>query len=142
MNSNTISLTNNDKIYIGEIAPKGFEIFAFSKLKLFSLYFNYIKISIILLFIFLYVKEFQNIIESVKEIRTFQEENVLSFKKIGKYLLIITILMSYSSYAFQGGVKNAFYVSSTPLILSLLAYVMSEIFKEGNKLLEENKLTV
>lgn len=91
---------------------------------------------------FLCIKEFQKVIESVKEIKTFQERNVSSFRRIGKYLLISFILVSYSSFTFQQGGTSSFYISFELLIIALLAYIMAEIFKEGNKLSEENKLTV
>ena len=81
-------------------------------------------------------------IESVKELKTFQETNVLSFRKIGKYVLIIFIITCYSALTFQNGRISGFYFTPNLLILSLLAYIMAEIFKEGNNLEEENKLTV
>ena len=130
------------KIHVNGKAPEDSDVFVLNKLKWSSLYFNYIKFSLLLLLIYLCVKEFQKIIDSVKEIKTFQKVNVSSFKKIGKYLLIVSVLMGYSSFTFQGGGKSDFYISFTPIVLSLLAYIMAEIFKEGNNLLEENKLTV
>lgn len=116
--------------------------FVLSKLKSSSLYFNLLKVFLIMLFFFLNLKEFQKIIESVKEIKTFQERNVLSFRRIGKYMLIIFVLMSYSSFNFQQGHFSSFQISFGLLILSLLSYIMAEVFKEGNNLYEENKLTV
>jgi len=130
------------KIHVNGKVPEDSEVFTFNKLKYSSLYFNFIKISIVLLFSFLCIKEFQKIIESVKEIKTFQQRNVLSFRRIGKYLLIIFILMSYSKLTFQQGGTSGFYIPFELLILSLLAYIMAEIFKEGNNLSVENKLTV
>lgn len=141
-NSEIFSKTSSYKIHVDGKAPDDSDVFVLTKLKKSSLYFNYIKLSIILLLVFLCVKEFQNIIESVKEIKTFQKRNISSFKKTGKYILIVAILMSYTSYSFQQGGTSGFQISLTPLILSLLAYIMSEIFKEGYKLSEENKLTV
>jgi len=136
------SISKSYKIHVDGKVPEDSEVFTLNKLKYSSLYFNFIKLSIVLLFSFLCVKEFQNVIESVKEINTFQKRNVSSFRRIGKYLLVIFILMSYSSFTFQQGGTSGFYISFTVLILSLLAYIMAEIFKEGNKLLEENILTV
>ncbi len=116
--------------------------FVLSKLKLGSLYFNFLKVSLVILFLFLSLKEFQKIIESVKELKTFQERNVLSFRRIGKYVLIIFVLISFSSFTFQQGKFSGFHISFELLILSLLSYIMAEVFKEGNNLSEENKLTV
>ena len=118
------------------------EVFVIDKLTKVSLYFCFIQYILFLYLSFLCVKEFQRVIESVKELKTFQDTNVLSFRKIGKYLLTMLLLTSYSYYGFERGVISEVSFSSTLLILSLLAYIMAEIFKEGNNLEEENKLTV
>jgi hypothetical protein len=131
-----------DKIIVNGVTPEDSEVFTFDKLKYSSLFFNFIKVTLVLFCSFLCLKEFQNIIESVKEIKTFQIRNVSSFRRIGKYLLVIFILMSYSSFTFQQGAISSFHISFTLLILPLLAYIMAEIFKEGKKLSDENKLTI
>lgn len=138
----SINTTTTDKILVNGIYPDNSEVFTLDKLKFSSLYFNYIKLSIVLFFSFLCIKEFQNVIESVKEIKTFQKRNVSSFTRIGNYLLIIFILMCYSSITFEQGGISSLNISFTLLIPSLIAYIMAEIFKEGSKLSEENKLTV
>lgn len=119
-----------------------FQELTLDKMKTGSLYFNFIKTSLLFWFTFLCVKEFQTIIESVKEVKTFQENNVLSFRKIGKYLLFISVIMMFTYYTFQNGAKVSYSISYKVLILSLLSYIMAEVFKEGNNLEEENKLTV
>ena len=133
---------STDKIIVDGFTPEGSEVFTLDKLKISSLYFNYIKFTIILFFSFLGIKEFQNIIESVKEIKTFQKRNISSFRRIGKYLLVIFILTSYSSITFEQGGISRLNITFTLLIPTLIAYIMAEIFKEGSKLSEENKLTV
>jgi len=138
----TIKTSSSYKIHVGEEVPKDSEVFKLNKLRFSSLYFNYIKMSLIFILSFCSVKEFQKVIESVKSIKTFQERNIISFRRIGKYVLIIFILMSYSSFKFQLGGMSGFYISFELLILSLLAFIMAEIFKEGNSLMEEQKLTV
>lgn len=143
LNDNGIIMGSTSyKIHVDGKSPDDSDVFVLNKLKLSSLYFNYLKFNAFLLLIYLCVKEFQKVIDSVKKIKTFQKVNVSSFKKIGKYLLIISVLMGYSSFTFQGGGKSGFHIYFTPLVLSLLAYIMAEIFKEGNNLLEEYKLTV
>ena len=145
-NSNTrgisIKKTSSYKIHVDGQVPEDSDVFTVNNIKTSSLFFNFIKLSIILILGFLCLKEFQKVIESVKEINTFQKRNVSSFRRIGKYLLIIFILVSYSSFTFQQGGTSGFYISFEFLILALLAYIMAEIFMEGNKLSEENKLTV
>ena len=139
----TISRYEKSKYTIGDNKVlEDSEVYTLSKLNTFSLYCNFIKFSAVLFLSFLCFSEFQKVIESVKELKTFQETNVLSFRKIGKYVLIIFIITCYSALTFQNGRISGFYFTPNLLILSLLAYIMAEIFKEGNNLEEENKLTV
>lgn len=118
------------------------EVFNLSKMTTFSLSIFYIKIVTSMILGFLCLKEFQNIIESVKKIKTFQERNVSSFRKIGKYLLAIFILSTYNSFTFQNGKISTFNISTFLPCLIVLAFIMAEIFKEGNQLSEEINLTV
>lgn len=143
-NNNVISIewSHSTVIKVNDEVSDNSNPFVLSKLKSSSLYFFFLKVSLVILFLFLSLKEFQKIIESVKEIKTFQERNVLSFRRIGKYMLIIFVLMSYSSFTFQQGKLSGLHISFELLILSLLSYIMAEVFKEGNNLSEENKLTV
>ena len=136
LNEYTFSMNSytTDKIIVNGVSPEDSEVFTFDKLKYSSLYFNFIKLTLVLFSSFLCLKEFQNVIESVKEIKTFQKRNVSSFRRIGKYLLVIFILMSYSSFTFQQGGISYLHISFTLLILSLLAYIMSDNSIEGEQL--------
>ena len=107
-----------------------------------SLFLNYFQFSIILLFIFLSVKEFNKIINSVKNLQTFQNNNVNSFRKIGKFIFMIFLLMSFSLTPIKEVSKVGFHIEFTPLILTLLAFILAEIFKEGSLLKQENDLTI
>ena len=138
----SLRTVNTYKIHEDGKVPEDSEVFAIDELTMGSLYFNYLKVALVMLLGFLCVKEFQKVIESVKGIKTFQRRNVSSFRRIGQYLVVIFFLMSYSSFTFQQGGMSGFYLSFELLILSLLAFIMAEIFKEGNNLLEENELTV
>ncbi|MDO3694342.1 DUF2975 domain-containing protein [Wenyingzhuangia sp. chi5] len=133
---------NTRRTYKYEGEQKDSDVFTLDQLKKTSLYFSFIKYSVVLFLGFLCFGEFQKVMESVKEVKTFQENNVLSFRRIGKYLLIICVLTSFYYHAFQRGGINGVNITPNLLILSLLAYIMAEVFKEGNNLEEENKLTV
>lgn len=117
-------------------------LLSLDKIKKTSLYINYLQIIGILSFIFLTVKEFLNIIESVKLKETFRQRNILSFQKMYKYLFVIFILSSVTSVNAQEANFYSYSIQFTPLILSLAALIMAEIFKQGNQLLEENQLTI
>lgn len=117
-------------------------LLSFDKIKKMSLYVNYLQVMGILSLIFLTVKEFLNIIESVKLTETFHQRNILSFQKMYKYLFVIFVLSSITIVNAQEANFYGYSIQFTPLILSLAALIMAEIFKQGNQLLEENQLTI
>jgi len=117
-------------------------VFALSEITKPSLYINYLKVVSVLIFMFLSVKEFQKIMQSIMSFKTFRNENVKSFRRIGKYIFIIFLLSSYMSISFNYGGFSEFNISFTPLILMLIAFIMAEIFKEGLLLKQENDLTI
>ena len=135
-----ISKYNRWKISSPKLEDK--DVYTIDKILKTSLYINYLKLVAILLFIFLATKEFQKIMQSVKNLKTFQKNNVYSFRKIGKYIFIIFLLSSYVKVRFQQGGVSATHINLTPLLFVLAAFIMAEIFKEGNALEEENDLTI
>lgn len=117
-------------------------VYALEKISTVSLYFIFFQFSATLIFIFLATKEFQKIMESVKNLKTFQSNNVASFRRIGKYIFIIFLLSSFTIIQFQQAGKSEIHLNFTPLLLMLVAFIMAEIFKEGNSLQDENDLTI
>lgn len=107
-----------------------------------SLYFSYIHLSSIIILTFLALMKFNTIMKSVRLVQTFQKQNVKSFRMIGKYLLLIFLLSSFSIVVFEQGLFYGFVLNFTPLALMCVAFIMAEIFEEGNSLLEDNQLTV
>ncbi|WP_111708464.1 DUF2975 domain-containing protein [Lutibacter citreus] len=129
-------LKNKDKTTIYK------ELFKLNKLTKTSLYLQYFKLSFVLLMFFLAVSEFQKIIESVKSHKTFGIQNVNSFRKIGTYIVVSVLFTMYTSVNFEQGGYSGFSISFNQLFLALIAFIMAEIFKEGNILKEENNLTI
>jgi hypothetical protein len=107
-----------------------------------SMYLLYLQLSAITILTFLALREFTNVIRSVRGVRTFVVQNTRSLKKIGLFLLSVFLLsgIQYSSY--KESVLFGLYFHLTLLMMSLLAFTLSEIFKEGNALLEENMGTI
>lgn len=116
--------------------------FTMNKIKAPFLYLLYFQSAAIGLIIFMIIKEFLNIIKSVKRIHSFRIRNIKSFRRIGKYLFIFFILSSFYIVIAEQGEFYGFYFHLTPLFLMLFVYILGEVFKEGNGLLEENQLTV
>ncbi len=124
------------------ISKKDKEVYTLKNLTLFSLYFNYIQAIIILGLLFKIAQEFKNILNSVNSLKTFEKDNIISFRKIGKYLLIYFIVTSYYVFRFKEGSTSTLDINFTPLLLIFLCFILSEIFKEGNSLKQENELTI
>ena len=141
VNSSDIEFKFSDKW--GESANKSDEnVFALNNITTTTIYAIYIKFSLVIIMIFMITNEFQKIIQSVKTLNTFKKNNVISFKKIGKYTLIYFLLTCYTVIDYHEGSKGQLQISFIPLILILISFIMAEIFKEGNILMEENELTV
>ena len=117
-------------------------IYTIDNIKTFSLYLGYFQLSGILLVLFLSIKEFQKVLESVKKVKSFEEENIKSFRRIGKFIFIYTLLASFQIMNFNKGYFHGFGISLTSLTLVLLAFIMAEVFKEGHALKQENDLTI
>lgn len=122
--------------------PDDKDVFKVSKLRKSTLYIQYLRSIAFIVLIFLSIKEFQNIIESLKSIESFRKSNVVSFKRIAKYLFIVFALNFYVFIGFEEGSFTAINISYTILILAVLSLIMAEVFKEGNQLMEENRLTI
>ena len=125
------------------------EVYVLEKLTTTTIYLIYFKFTCIFIFLFLSIKEFQNIIQSVKRLDTFRLNNIISFRRIGKYSILYFILtllyfiLSFNNtlYFGQGGFSQTS-ISFTPLLFALISFILAEIFKEGNKLQQEYELTV
>ena len=91
---------------------------------------------------YLAIKQFQNVLKSVENLETFKTTNVQAFQKIGVYCLIISGLSWITMWDFGNYHVSGFHLDFDFLIIALLAFIFAEIFKEGNQLMEENKLTV
>tara|TARA_R100000655_G_C2909534_1_gene180321 strand:+ start:165 stop:620 length:456 start_codon:yes stop_codon:yes gene_type:complete len=107
-----------------------------------SLYFTYFKFIGIIGLTILAISQFQSILNSVRTRKTFKKANVSSFRRIGIYCIALSILLGVSDWDFGNYHTSTLSIDFTVLIIALLAFIFAEIFKEGNQLMEENKLTV
>lgn len=82
------------------------------------------------------------VLQSLKSLETFKNENVKAFRKMG-YLFIIIFITSIPSLQMVNGTQQVT-ISLAPGILlgTLICYLLAEIFREGNRLMEDNKLTI
>lgn len=91
---------------------------------------------------FLSLRLLNKVILSVKDLSTFQEINVSAFKRIGINFLIIACLSTIEFWDFGPVSKTGIKIDFHFFIIALLAFVVAEIFKEGNQLKQENELTI
>ncbi len=115
---------------------------AINSITTFSLYYTFFQLMAILTLFYLSIFEFQKVVESVKNLKTFQERNVKSFRRIGNYFLAVYLLSIYSYVAFADDFTTEIELEFVSIFIILIVFVLAEIFKEGNKLQEENQLTV
>ena len=92
-------------------------------------------------FAFLF-KEGTKVINSIDSLDTFRTENVRSFQRIGQLFIALFLIhllgLGYGGEQFRFTMRFEFVY----LFCALFSYVLAEIFKEGNRLMEENKLTI
>ena len=116
--------------------------FLLSDISPLSLTYLYIQLTGSFILIFLSIQELKKVIESVENINTFREENVLSFRKIGLFALGYCFLNIVS---FAGTAENTsmrIVLDPTAVIIMLAGFLLSEIFSEGSKLTEESRMTI
>lgn len=107
-----------------------------------SLYFTYLKTAGIIVLIILSIHQFEKVINSVKNLHTFQNLNVYSLRKIGLYCILIFGLNIFSYWDLGTNMAQTISFNTTPLFIALIAFILAEVFKEGNNFMEENQLTV
>ena len=107
-----------------------------------SLYFNYLKFTAILILLYLSINQFRTVLKSVRKLETFHQTNVTAFKKIGNYCLLIGGLSVFNYWKFSNHAISSFSIPFIILFVALISFILAEIFKEGNNLVEENQLTI
>ena len=123
-------------------ANKDSSPFTIGKLKTVSTFVFYFKGLLVLALYYMSINAFEKIMLSVKTLKTFNVNNAKLFRRIGQYIIAISILTSYSVMRFESGIQSKLAIEFTPLIVALLAFILAEIFKEGNDLKQENDLTI
>lgn len=117
-------------------------LFLFSNISKTSICINYLQFLLQVVLFFVVLGEFSKVIRSVMNIETFHMKNVTSFRKISKYLLAICLLSSITIIDFKDASLREFSPSFSLLCYSIIAYIFSMVFYQGNQLYEEEKLTV
>jgi hypothetical protein len=108
----------------------------------FSRYFFFLQIVATLLLSHFIVREVIRILRSVQALQPFHSGNVASFRRIGYLCLSITALNCFRVLITGNTFTASFSLDYTLLIFMLITFILAEIFKEGQKLYEQEKLTI
>ena len=80
----------------------------------------------------------KTIISNIKSIKTFAKDNVKAFSNISK-LAIFLLLIQLVTFSSE---QISFSIGFSYVFFAFAAIILTQVFKEGQKLLEENELTV
>lgn len=92
--------------------------------------------------VYMIAKTAIRIIHSISSVETFRLENVQSFRHMGKLFLTWLAISLFSIKEAVEGVSISAEVEMKYAIWALICFILAEIFSEGNKLMEDNKLTI
>ncbi|MFD2514419.1 hypothetical protein ACFSRY_11120 [Pontibacter locisalis] len=107
-----------------------------------SLLIFYLQIVVTLAFWVLILQQIAKLIKSVKALQTFRQNNSNVFQKIGRYCLLIFIVTGFRWMETENASYLGIYINYLPLLFMLGAFILAEIFEEGNKLYEAEQLTI
>jgi hypothetical protein len=108
----------------------------------FSRYFVLLQIFVTLVLSYFIVREVIRILVSVQQLQPFNTGNIKSFRRIGYLCLSIATLNCLRFVITDKTSTMSFSVDFTLLIVTLITFILAEIFKEGQKLYEQEKLTI
>lgn len=92
--------------------------------------------------LFLILQTILKVIRSIGNLDTFRSENVKSFRKMGNLFLVWFALAIPTITGLGGQVSLTMGLYFNYAVWALICFVLAEIFSEGNKLMEDNKLTI
>jgi hypothetical protein len=140
LSESTLSLsTSSFALKIGKLPPAGSEPGNLNTITIALFFFQGVAVLGLLYLVFARI---QKIISSFQNLKTFTQGNVDSFKRIGRHCLLIFLFSSISYLSHEEGSVMLFKINFAPLLFALASFILAEIFKEGQKLYENEKLTI
>ncbi|MER2996325.1 DUF2975 domain-containing protein [Pontibacter populi] len=133
---------HNDTLTEPEDSIQADTIGTLSQISHVSFYFHYLQTVGQFILLILIISQVSRIIRSVKAFETFRENNSHAFWKIGIYCVAIALLNCIKWFEVSHHTRMSFSIGVVPLAFALGAFILAEIFKEGNKLYEAEQLTI
>lgn len=90
----------------------------------------------------LIVRKIIAILDSVREVKTFYEQNIRYFREIGWWALIGFIMSCFNFSYLDNQFTLLFDIAWGPLAFGIGCYVLAEVFKEGKELLEDKNAII
>ena len=104
--------------------------------------FTFLKLALVILSTILIITEILKVIQSIRSLDTFRQKNILAFRRMAQIFLVLFFINIFSLVQTENQVTFTFGLPLEYLFAVIGCSVLSEIFKEGNKLMEENQLTI
>jgi hypothetical protein len=116
--------------------------FFLNELNLVSVYSLFFQTLLSLILSLFMVREVIKILKSVQERQTFTTNNIKSFRLLGYFCLAMVAFNSTHYLVTNHNSFLSFNPSFTLIGFMLAAFIMAEIFKEGQNLSEQDQLTI
>lgn len=123
------SYNSGKRVYLNDLIP-------------FSIYFTLLQLVASLVLSYFIAQQVIRILKSVQEFQPFNAGNITSFQRIGYLCLSIAVVNSFRFLIAKQTLSITFSVDYIMLIFMLITFILAEIFSEGQKLYEQDKLTI
>ncbi|PHR46191.1 MAG: hypothetical protein COA32_11580 [Fluviicola sp.] len=82
------------------------------------------------------------ILRSIRTIRTFYDTNIRNLKSIGFYAAIAAVMSSFNFGLWRSEWQVNFTIPWAVIMVSVIAFVLAEVFTEGKQLLEDKNMII
>lgn len=108
----------------------------------FNTVFFSVRSMLISLLLLLALQSLVRIIQSIRSLSAFREDSIRHFKRIAGLMLTSFIISSFGMSFVDASLSLKFSPELQYLLFALVSMVLAEVFKEGNRLWEDNQLTI
>lgn len=84
----------------------------------------------------------QTVISSVENLKTFQNRNIQAFRNMGYAFLLLAVISLITVQSGPDAYTVSFSLKFGYIVLAAGAFLLSEVFKEGHNLYEQNRLMI
>ncbi len=106
------------------------------------MYWLFFRISIFVALTILITRSALRIVHSIGSLKTFYQDNIRHLRTIALYGFIAFVFSTFNFLSFEGQSNLFLKTAFGPLVLSVGALVLAEVFREGKNLLEEQNLII